>query len=182
MDRTLQETIVDGSKNNDDVVITTTVGGCIRLEREYAEFRGTSMYASLRVHQGKDHCPRDDIWGLLYVFCDLVSGGLPWMGYASARDRTSCQILKEMVMGERGIDDWAGDGENPTEGKKVEGMASKPDQDKVPKDRGDAIEWLLFGADFHMPNTGGISNLRSTHSPHFRNHLPCPKICITSFV
>ena len=154
MDRTAQGTVVDGSKdNNDDEVMTTTtmatVGGCIRLERDSAEFRGTSMYASLRVHQGKDHCPRDDIWGLLYVFCDLVSGGLPWMGYASARDRTSCQILKEMVMGERGRDDWTGDGENPTEGKKVDGMASKPDQDKVPKDGGDAIEWLLYGAEFH---------------------------------
>ncbi|EEC50328.1 predicted protein, partial [Phaeodactylum tricornutum CCAP 1055/1] len=52
--------------------------GFYRLEREKAEFRGTSMYASLRVHQGKDYAPRDDVWSLLYVFCDLVSGGLPW--------------------------------------------------------------------------------------------------------
>ena len=84
----------DSSKNN--------IEGCIRQERESAEFRGTSMYASLRVHQGKDHCPRDDIWGLLYVFCDLVTGGLPWMSHAAARDRSSCQIIKEMVVGERG--------------------------------------------------------------------------------
>ncbi|KAL7535927.1 hypothetical protein ACHAXR_010875 [Thalassiosira sp. AJA248-18] len=120
---------------------------CVRIEREAAEFRGTSMYASLRVHQGKDHCPRDDIWGLMYVFCDLVSGGLPWMEYASARDRSSCQILKEMVVGERGRDDWSGN--NEEEGKK-EGMAGKPNPDKVPKNGEDAIEWLLFGHEHHI--------------------------------
>jgi hypothetical protein len=135
---------------------TTTSGGCVRLERESAEFRGTSMYASLRVHQGKDHCPRDDVWGLLYVFCDLVSGGLPWMGHASARDRGSCQIIKEMVMGERGRDDWEGDARTtPTTttttegGRRVEGMACKPDPEKVPRDGSDAMEWLLFGAEYH---------------------------------
>ena len=121
--------------------------GCIRTERESADFRGTSMYASLRVHQGKDHCPRDDIWGLLYVFCDLVSGGLPWMGYASARDRTRCQIIKEMVAGERGRDDW--EGSKDEEGEMAEGMASKPNPEKVPKNGEDAIEWLLFGAEYH---------------------------------
>ena len=131
----------------------TVVGmeGCVRIERESAEFRGTSMYASLRVHQGKDHCPRDDIWGLLYVFCDLVSGGLPWMGYASARDRTRCQIIKEMVAGERGREDWEGvsGSGSEEEGKLVEGMATKANPDKVPKNGEDAIEWLLFGAEYH---------------------------------
>ncbi|KAL3787463.1 hypothetical protein ACHAW5_009001 [Stephanodiscus triporus] len=145
--------LVDGGNAATTTTTTTSSsGGCVRLEREYAEFRGTSMYGSLRVHQGKDHCPRDDVWGLLYVFCDLVSGGLPWMGHASARDRGSCQILKEMVMGERGRDDWAGIADSTTTaegGKRVEGMASRPDPDKVPKDGGDAIEWLLFGAEYH---------------------------------
>jgi serine/threonine protein kinase len=146
--------------DDDDATTTATMmtmatpsGGCVRLERDSAEFRGTSMYASLRVHQGKDHCPRDDVWGLLYVFCDLVSGGLPWMGYASARDRGSCQILKEMIMGERGRDDWAGDVETTTEGggggKRMEGMAGRPDPAKVPRDGSDAMEWLLFGAEYH---------------------------------
>lgn len=140
-------------------------GGCIRLERDCAEFRGTSMYASLRVHQGRDHCPRDDIWGLLYVFCDLVSGGLPWMSHAAARDRSSCQILKEMVMGERGREDWAG-AEKVGGGEGEEGSAAekstpataagggigagKPNPEMVPKNGEDAMEWLLFGAEYHM--------------------------------
>jgi len=71
-----------------------------RKERETAEFRGTSMYASVRVHQLKDYCPRDDMWSLLYVFCDLVTGGLPWMSHAANRDRESCQKLKERIHGE----------------------------------------------------------------------------------
>lgn len=71
-----------------------------RKEREKADFRGTSMYASLRVHQLKDYCPRDDMWSLMYVFCDLVSGGLPWMSHAANRDRDSCQKLKERIHGE----------------------------------------------------------------------------------
>lgn len=75
--------------------------GCMRKERPVADFRGTSMYASLRVHQGCDHCRRDDLWGLMYVFCDLVSGGLPWMKYAANRERAVCQRMKEWVHGER---------------------------------------------------------------------------------
>jgi tau tubulin kinase len=76
-----------------------TGSACYRQAREKAEFRGTSMYASLRVHQLQDYCPRDDIWSLMYVFCDLVSGGLPWMSYAANRDRKKCQELKELVHG-----------------------------------------------------------------------------------
>ena len=74
--------------------------GCFRQEREKADFRGTSMYASLRVHQLKDYSPRDDVWSLLYVFCDLVSGGLPWMSHAATRDREMCKTLKEKVLGD----------------------------------------------------------------------------------
>lgn len=73
---------------------------CFRKEREKADFRGTSMYASPRVHQMKDYCPRDDVWSVLYVFCDLVSGGLPWMSHAANRDRDACQKLKETIHGE----------------------------------------------------------------------------------
>jgi len=76
-----------------------------RQEREKAEFRGTSMYASLRIHQSNDYCPRDDVWSLLYVFCDLVSGGLPWMSYAANRDRDMCQKLKERIHGTAGEPD-----------------------------------------------------------------------------
>ena len=74
--------------------------GHVRKERPTAEFRGTSMYASVRVHQSRDYSPRDDIWSLMYVFCDFVSGGLPWMAYAANRDREACRVLKERIHGE----------------------------------------------------------------------------------
>lgn len=72
---------------------------CYRKERTTADFRGTSMYASVRVHQLNDYCPRDDIWSLLYVFCDLAAGGLPWMSHAANRDRAACKTLKERIHG-----------------------------------------------------------------------------------
>ena len=73
----------------------------VRKEREKADFRGTSMYASLRVHQLKDYTFRDDMWSVLYVFCDLVSGGLPWMAYAANRDRETCQSMKQDIFENR---------------------------------------------------------------------------------
>ena len=78
---------------------------CLREERTNADFRGTSMYASLRVHQGKDFTFRDDMWSLLYVFCDLLSGGLPWMSYAANRDRDACQRVKEEIHGDSATGD-----------------------------------------------------------------------------
>ena len=57
------------------------------------------MYASPRVHQLRDYCARDDMWSLMYVFCDLVAGGLPWMQSAANRKRDECQTLKERIHG-----------------------------------------------------------------------------------
>ena len=104
---------------------------CYRKEREKADFRGSSMYASLRVHQGKDYCPRDDVWSVLYVFCDLVSGGLPWMSHAANKERHECGRLKELVQGpEPNSDGGGGD-----------------DDDHVIKDE---IHQLLMGDEYHV--------------------------------
>jgi len=80
-----------------------------RKERSKADFRGTSIYASLRVHQERDYSPRDDIWSLMYVFCDLVSGGLPWMSHALNRDRQACFRLKERLHGDFNSEDGTAD-------------------------------------------------------------------------
>lgn len=76
---------------------STSTKAVYRKERPKADFRGTSMYASLQIHRGRDYAARDDVWSLLYVFCDLVSGGLPWMSHAANKDRASCQSYKERV-------------------------------------------------------------------------------------
>jgi len=117
--------------------------GCFRPERAQADFRGTSMYASLRVHQGRDYCRRDDVWGLLYVFCDLLSGGLPWMSYALDRNRDMCRKVKEVVHGERvSVDDGADKAEAD--------VAEDSDAEEGELvDIGDQISLLLMGADHH---------------------------------
>ena len=33
----------------------------------------------------------------MYVFCDLVTGGLPWMHHAAARNQAECQKTKERM-------------------------------------------------------------------------------------
>lgn len=122
--------------------VDDNVQGCVRRERPTADFRGTSMYASLRVHQSRDYGRRDDMWGLLYVFCDLVSGGLPWMRQAGERDRETCRRMKEEVHGETSAAD--DDGE---EGK-------------------DQIYRLLQGAAYHLGlNRRGRDGSNNSNEP-----------------
>jgi serine/threonine protein kinase len=117
-----QPWLIPPSDNAKDAKLQTQPG-CVRKERQAADFRGTSMYASPRVHQGRDYCPRDDVWSLLYVFCDLVSGGLPWMSHAANRDRDTCQKIKERIHG------------------------LSPGNGKVHKDE---TEQLLMGDEYHV--------------------------------
>jgi len=133
----------NGEASQSSTASTTKLGGCIRKERNTAEFRGTSMYASLRVHQLRDYTRRDDMWGLLYVFCDLVSGGLPWMVPASERNRDLCQKIKEWVHGERHSVDDSEDQKNDATDEKS-GSGTKLCEDRVDE--------LLKGADYHNAN------------------------------
>jgi len=120
---------------------------CLRKERTTADFRGTSMYASLRVHQSHDYGRRDDIWGLLYVFCDLVSGGLPWMKQAGERDREMCKKMKEYVHGEGNELMQPQDIKNPKLDK--DGNVSEPEEGEEVLYK-DHIEDLLKGAAHHL--------------------------------
>merc|ERR1719476_661923 len=47
-------------------------------QRDAAEFRGTTTYASIEAHQGGDLSRRDDLWSLFYILLDLLVGELPW--------------------------------------------------------------------------------------------------------
>eukprot|EP00559_Dactyliosolen_fragilissimus_P000486 CAMPEP_0184862070 /NCGR_PEP_ID=MMETSP0580-20130426/6606_1 /TAXON_ID=1118495 /ORGANISM="Dactyliosolen fragilissimus" /LENGTH=711 /DNA_ID=CAMNT_0027359793 /DNA_START=453 /DNA_END=2588 /DNA_ORIENTATION=+ len=140
----------NNNSNSDDANKNETLSdshhmpkGAMRKERPTAEFRGTSMYASLRVHQSKDYCRRDDIWGLLYVFCDLVSGGLPWMEYAARKDRNMCKNLKEWIHGER---QSMYNDEKTTESRTdtSESILDKPNNEN------DNVQELLKGGDYHV--------------------------------
>jgi len=67
-------------------------------ERGKAEFRGSSMYASPNIHNLEEYSPRDDIFSCLFIFLDLVAGGLPWASAASQRKRDECGRIKEKCM------------------------------------------------------------------------------------
>lgn len=143
---------------------------CLRKERPTADFRGTSMYASLRVHQSRDYGRRDDIWGLLYVFCDLVSGGLPWMKQAGERDREMCKKMKEYVHGERKQpilennskhQQAKEDGENSTtDATKTDTNDSSESKEEPPAE--DHIEDLLKGSAHHL---GKQRNMQDGKTP-----------------
>ena len=174
--------------------------GCIRKERTSADFRGTSMYASPRVHQGRDYCPRDDVWSLLYVFCDLVSGGLPWMSYAANRDRDACQRIKERVHGlPPGGNLSSADEESSTANTATTATDAVQNKNKIGKPsntttttnnnnknaprRKDETELLLMGDDYHVAmykhkqreanKTAADGTTAATTSP-MPQHVPKP--------
>jgi len=46
--------------------------------RTHCGFQGTARYISVKVHEGCDHSPRDDLMSWLYSVVELVDGKLPW--------------------------------------------------------------------------------------------------------
>uniref|UniRef100_A0A1I7YWT0 Protein kinase domain-containing protein n=1 Tax=Steinernema glaseri TaxID=37863 RepID=A0A1I7YWT0_9BILA len=46
--------------------------------RVFVPFVGTMRYSSLRVHQGREAGPSDDIISVVYMVAELISGRLPW--------------------------------------------------------------------------------------------------------
>lgn len=68
--------------------------GRIRQKRENVELRGTTTYASPNMHLGDDHCPRDDMYSLIFVFFDLICGKLPWTEASRSKDKKSVVDLK----------------------------------------------------------------------------------------
>ena len=47
-------------------------------EREDAQFRGTTTYASANAMENREQSPRDDLFSLLYILVELYCGSLPW--------------------------------------------------------------------------------------------------------
>jgi hypothetical protein len=72
--------------------------GNIRPERDNAEFRGTTVYASPFVHSGHDQCPRDDLFSVLHVFLDFVLGDLPWRAQAKSKDKAAVAVEKTKLL------------------------------------------------------------------------------------
>uniref|UniRef100_A0A1I7VXW3 non-specific serine/threonine protein kinase n=1 Tax=Loa loa TaxID=7209 RepID=A0A1I7VXW3_LOALO len=71
--------------------------GRVRPLRRECGFRGTTLYASLRAHGGKDLGPSDDLVSLFYVAIEMVLGRVPWK---QARRSEEVKALKEAIQGE----------------------------------------------------------------------------------
>ncbi|KAK1941290.1 putative serine/threonine-protein kinase [Phytophthora citrophthora] len=63
--------------------------------RQLAEFRGTSMYASLSSHRRQELGPKDDLWSWFYLVMDFLRGELPWAADAQLKNRQTVLRLKE---------------------------------------------------------------------------------------
>jgi hypothetical protein len=63
--------------------------------RPVAEFRGTSMYASLSSHRRQELGPKDDLWSWFYLVMDFLRGELPWAADAQLKNRQTVLSLKE---------------------------------------------------------------------------------------
>lgn len=63
--------------------------------RPVAEFRGTSMYASLSSHRRQELGPKDDLWSWFYLVMDFLRGELPWAVDAQQKNRETVLRLKE---------------------------------------------------------------------------------------
>jgi len=71
----------------------------LKPQRPNASFRGTTMYASVKVQSSHDHQRSDDIFGVLYSFIDLVNGDLPWRVYATGEGKDKDKVLMMKVSG-----------------------------------------------------------------------------------
>ena len=49
-------------------------------------------------YSGEEQCPRDDLFSLIFVFCDLVCGKLPWSEAAKIKDKGKVATLKKQYL------------------------------------------------------------------------------------
>ncbi|ORY93089.1 kinase-like domain-containing protein [Syncephalastrum racemosum] len=55
---------------------------------------GTARYASLNVHRGRTHAPRDDLEGLAYLLLDMILGTLPWAGIQARNSKAGWDRMR----------------------------------------------------------------------------------------
>ena len=65
--------------------------GQIRPPRDIAGFHGTARYASINSHLSKELSRRDDVWSILYVLIEFLTGQLPWR---KLKDKEEIGLLK----------------------------------------------------------------------------------------
>jgi len=66
--------------------------GKVIPERKDTTFRGTTTYASVYAHEGKEQSARDDLFSTLYIIVESIEGVLPWK--AGERSLTKPEVEK----------------------------------------------------------------------------------------
>jgi len=61
--------------------------GVVGPQREVAEFRGTSAYVSLSVHEEHDQGRVDDLWSWFFILIELLGGTLKWKDPSLSREQ-----------------------------------------------------------------------------------------------
>lgn len=90
--------------------------GQLRPLRRGCGFRGTTLYASVRAHEGKDLGPSDDLVSLFYSAIEMILSCVPWK---RARKSEEVKIAKEAIQ----EDDFQGVSEKVGEGLREFGRA-----------------------------------------------------------
>ncbi|XP_022666869.1 probable serine/threonine-protein kinase DDB_G0292354 isoform X2 [Varroa jacobsoni] len=77
----------------------------LRPERSFVGFRGTTRYASLNAHRGKELGRHDDLVSLFYMTVEFLTGKLPWRK-VKEKDRVA-QMKKQFIPSRLLQDDYA---------------------------------------------------------------------------
>jgi serine/threonine protein kinase len=71
--------------------------GTVMPERTTQGFRGSTVYASVAAHAGKDVGRKDDLWSWVYVLAELIDGSLPWRLDRQQQQEQQEQLEREEV-------------------------------------------------------------------------------------
>ena len=67
-------------------------------ERKDATFRGTTTYASVYAHEGKEQSARDDLFSTLYVIAEAIEGVLPWKAEGATLSKPEIAEMKRACL------------------------------------------------------------------------------------
>ncbi|CAD6191813.1 unnamed protein product [Caenorhabditis auriculariae] len=68
----------------------------LRTPREHCAFRGTTRYASMAAHEGKEQSRKDDLEAWWYMICEMIIHDLPWRA-AKANEREKVYDAKQKL-------------------------------------------------------------------------------------
>ena len=113
-------------------------------------FRGTTTYASVAAHSNQAQGAKDDLWSMIFVFIDLVTGHLPWTAAArnwqSHKRKRRNERAKELDSSLNNTNKIASDDENHDKKRRVNNE-NMEDNEEVVGSLPEAVESGTFKDD-----------------------------------